>query len=263
MVRMAIGIFALVAVCATIVLISRVHYLLVESIQVKGNTTTPSNDIVSLVHRESDKKFLFLFPKKNIALFPASAIESQIKTAWPNVHSVHVQRTSLTSVEVAVVERQPRFLWCGAHATFSPAQECFSMDKDGYIFGPATANNIALGQSDSDGHPYLAFYSTVEEPLGNHYTTTPDEFRRLVSFIETVRNFEIGPRLIQTDGREYHIILESGTKLLIRKDQDLQRVADHLKASLSDPVITTEDGKLKDLIYLDLRFNNKVYYKLR
>jgi hypothetical protein len=53
-------------------------------------------------------------------------------------------------------------------------------------------------------------------------------------------------------------------KIIFKIDSDYQKIAENLQAALStEPLHSDLQKKLALLLYLDLRFGNKVYYKFK
>jgi hypothetical protein len=55
-----------------------------------------------------------------------------------------------------------------------------------------------------------------------------------------------------------------GPEIIFKIDSDFQKIAENLQAAITtEPLQTDFKNKYSSLLYIDLRFGNKVYYKFR
>ena len=56
----------------------------------------------------------------------------------------------------------------------------------------------------------------------------------------------------------------TGPEIIFKTDADFQKIAENLEAALTtEPLLSKFKNNYSSLLYIDLRFGNKVYYKFQ
>jgi hypothetical protein len=103
--------------------------------------------------------------------------------------------------------------------------------------------------------------------LGSYFL--PDSFANLVSFKKNLELMNLKPTALGIEANgEGNFFLVSvpiiGPKIIFKLDADFGEIAENLKSALdTEPLHTDFIKKFSSLLYLDLRFSNKVYYKFK
>ncbi len=169
---------------------------------------------------------------------------------------------------VKVSERQPMYVWCGysAPAPVQPGsvgEQCLYSDETGYLYAPAPTFS---------GTPYIKLYggiATGTPAAGAHYlaSSTPGSFGSSLSFVSAISGVDFFSAafkplaLIAKDDKnrnEFEVVTISGARVLFTLDQDIQRSIEAFRR-----VVTAEKLSSQPIDYIDLRYGNKVYYKIR
>ncbi|MEI8269990.1 MAG: hypothetical protein WCG45_01350, partial [bacterium] len=158
-------------------------------------------------------------------------------------------------------------LYCGQLVPFLRSNlndnKCYFVDKDGYIFDEAPYFS---------GDVYFKFYGNVVLKNGNPSGSffMKDNFARIVEFKDTLEKINLKPNAFWVDDnrKEGNFSLRgeplSGPRVMFKMDSDYKKLAENLQAAISiEPLHTDIKTKLSSLLYLDLRFGNKVYYKFQ
>ena len=148
---------------------------------------------------------------------------------------------------ITVEERAPFALYC--------ISDCFFLDEEGFIF--ANAPSFSSGV-------YFVYVTEnpVLNPLGKRFITI-EEFESLSRFKETLAMLGIESLALDVGDSEYRLtMLESG-QIIWRRDSNLTLIKSNLEAFLSDNSIRAQENFLDRILYLDLRTENKVFYKFR
>jgi len=104
-----------------------------------------------------------------------------------------------------------------------------------------------------------------DEKLGQQILPV-EEFQRLIKLYEQVSTVLSPIKLTALsieDNGDYKFSLE-GTegKLIFKKENDFETILGNLDSAASgEPLKTDLAQKLESLLYIDLRFDNKVYFK--
>jgi hypothetical protein len=194
---------------------------------------------------------------------------------------------------VSLAERKAMYTWCGISpdvvvqgipgSTTSGSDDCYFIDQDGYIFDKAPYFS---------GEVYFKFYGTPDAPdvprldssrrgtSGGLSTADSDfdpsgsffsqqHFQQLISLRDILVGLGLKPvSLYVTNDGDIQIFLSSGSasssgpEILLKLDADYENVAENLEAALTTAPLQSEfKNKYSSLLYIDLRFGNKVYYK--
>ena len=141
--------------------------------------------------------------------------------------------------------------------------KCYFLDSDGYIFDKAPYFS---------GDVYFKFYGdsllSNENPSGSYLMK--DKFSKIIEFKNSIEKMNLKPTsfYLNENGEEGNFSLfgEPGIspKIIFKVDGDYEKLAENLQAAISvDPLKTNLKTKSSSLLYLDLRFGNKVYYKFK
>lgn len=263
--KIAIFAFAFIFGMTLLVLISRIPGLNINSVEVKGNKVVDAADIKSVVDQTISGKYLWLFPKTNILFYPKGHIVSALQDSFKRLKDVDASLTGRNTLGVTVSERAPLFTWCGVKVPDTQKSDtCYFLDKDGYIFDEAPYFS---------GEVYFKFYGDVVLENGNpagSYFLKPD-FAKIVTLKTMLEGMGLRPAAFYKDtGEDAKIFLSNSTtsvmgpEILFKTSDDLARVAENLQAAIiTDPLKSNLKSKYSSLLYIDLRFGNKVYFKFK
>ncbi len=253
----------LLGVVLLLSLISRGKQMRVDKIVVEGNEIVGTNELVALIEPFLDGNYLGLFPRRNSLLLPKGSIKKAVSEKYPRFSSVTVSRLGWRTMRVDLSERKLAYNVCtGEHFTVP----CYGMDDTGYVFASAP---------EFTGSVFFAFRDLRQEsadkaPIGSILLES-SEISRIGEFAQSVPKLFASYDIdfipigvyITSDG-SYEMaarVGESETKLLFREG-DPGALLHNLSVAISAPAFL--DG-MKDatrpLLYIDLRFGNKVYFK--
>lgn len=244
----------------------------IDNIVISGNKVVETKMIEDIVREKISGYYFWVFPKTNFIIYPQREIKRELKNKFKRIEEVFVNNRNIKTLEINVSERTALYTYCGATVDLenNSNQKCYFMDQDGYIFDEAPYFS---------GGVYLKFYGTVANidlptgqagnPSGSYFFQS--NFNKLISLKETIQKIEIKPVAfyIQDDG-DIKIFLSSlsasqmGPEIIFKTDSDFEQVAGNLQTVLTtEPLQTDFKNKYSSLLYIDLRFGNKVYYKFR
>jgi len=245
----------LIIIIAVPIYVSRMHKLLISSIEVKGNEVTKSEDIQKIIADDLSGSYLWVFPKSNSLIYPKQKIIGDLLEKEPRLSSVTITKPSMTSMKVAVTERSAVAEYCKDVSDPSTPENCYFIDDTGYIFAPAPAFS---------GNVYLTY--ATEEPYENpigHTLLTPETFSAAGAFTKSLGDIGIYPRVFLITNDEYHLLLSNGAEILWNKSEDLSLVRTNLASFLADKSVKSDPAFLSRVAYIDMRFGNKMFYKFR
>jgi hypothetical protein len=149
----------------------------------------------------------------------------------------------------------PVALYCKDVTNPNSPTGCYFLDDQGFIFSEAP--------SFSDG-VYTVFSSdpVLDEPLSKTYLA-PDVFAPINPFIKTLEESGLYPKVFVTTMDEYHLILSNGGLIEWKSSTDFEQIRSSIASLIIDPSFLKENNALDNLLYIDLRYGNKVFYKFR
>ncbi len=245
--------------------LSRISKLNISSIVVVGNTVTEAELIKQNVEKYMQGNYMWFFPKTNIFLYSQGKIKNNIIFEFKRLKDIELSVNNQRVLEIKVTEREPKYTWCGASIVSgensSTQNDCYFLDQEGYIFDKAPYFS---------GEVYFKFYGEVELkdniPSGSYFFRK--DFSKLISFKKTLENISLKPVMLQVNSDGNVVVYLSsqdesqGPEIKFKLNADINRIVENLETALAtEPLKTDFKQKYKSLLYFDLRFGNKVYFK--
>lgn len=243
--------------------VSYLPVLTIQKIEVRGAEQITPESVRAYVESDLHHDSFRYIAKNNVFFYPKVKIQAGIIANFPHVKTVQISRASLlsTTVDVALVERSAFARWCAQAAQVEVAdteievfsENCYLMDETGFIFSPATPS------SARPTHAYIFRGDITGDPVGKTYK--PGNLPGLLALLRLLEGAGYMPQgLTIQDDRDFQVPLAAGFYLkgsfgghpdVMVKNLQLILLSDALK------------GKESEIEYVDLRFGNRVYYKLK
>jgi len=222
---------------------SHVQQLAINDVSVTGVQLLSHESLTGKVKERLEETGFRLFSRKNMFLYPKSAIESDLAAEFPRIKKVSVARESLlaSALVVMVEERKPYATWCNA--------SCYVFDSRGFVFAEKT---------ETPEKAYV-FYGGLlpSDPVGQ--TFLEGRLPEMISLLDTLgaAGFPAESLTVGSE-KDFTIALSSGQKIHASFDMPAGDIVRNLTTALEAEGL---EGKFKSLEYIDLRFGNRVYYK--
>src|SRR3989344_8676445 len=247
--------------CATLIaLVSWVSWrpeINIHTVTVFGNTTVSEEDIRSFLDERLGGGYLNIVSRANVFLFQPKVVEADLKSSFAKIQNVEVSRDSFNSIVVTIEERKPFYLWCDEQVADKNENQCYFLDIDGYAFAPAPYFS---------GSVYFEFYKPFSEdknPVGTYFLPEA-EFKRLIAFRNSLREVNIEAQKFKIlETLDYAFILKEGTDIFFNPKQDFDALFNNLSATFDTEQFIQKRKRGFSLEYIDLRFDNKVYYRFQ
>ncbi len=248
-IRITVGVLILIVVIGAPIFFLKQERFLISTIQIQGNEITKSEELENIIRGHISGNYLWLIPRSSVLLYPNNKIKSDILRQVPRLISINLSLTDSRTLLVTILERKPFALYC-VHE-----MQCFFLDQTGYIFSEAPAFS---------GGVYM-IYSTVpvlEAPLRQNLIPVND-FVALASFIKSLNILNLEPQNLLIQDNAYHLTFLGGGTLIWKVGDNLENVFSRLESFLTGVVLTKEKKTLSDILYIDMRFGNKVRYNFK
>jgi len=220
--------------------------LQVSAVEVSGAQTLATSTVEEYMSQEITGRYWYLFPKRNIFLYPKRAIEQGLLARYPELRAARVHAVNFHTIEAAVVEREPKAKWCTDDV-------CYLMDQTGVVYA-----------SGYGVQGLVSYWGKANgEKLPKQYLT-PEGFESLFALVDALSQ---KPDM----GAVVSVVVDPQDDVSARFDNGF-----NLKFALGDAggdvferfslALESEPYKanaLSDFEYLDLRFGDKLYYKLK
>jgi hypothetical protein len=256
--KILLSLFSLLAIFVGLGYLSKWQKLNIENIEITGNKVVETESIEQVVKKNITGRYLWLFPKTNFLIYPKSTIKKELESKFTRLKYISVTVKNMKTLEIVLSERTALYTWCGNNLPDKPEEnECYFMDNSGYIFDVAPYFS---------GEVYFKFFGKAE----NNYFYKND-FKRVTLFIENLSKMGLKPSslFIEESGvidlyLKSNIPLPDGPKIILKLDSDLNKIAENLHTALiTEPLQSDFKNKYNSLLYIDLRFGNKVYFKFK
>ncbi len=247
-----------------VVFLLRMKFIQLNNIEVSGNVVLEKKDIQDFINKKYEGKYLWLIPKNNTLFVLPKTVTKSLQKEFPRINSINVRRNFPRSLSIEITERKGVYVWCGNDISISSTSKdfpCFFVDKEGIIFSEAPYFS---------GTPFTLFLGgdkDVPNILGTQLLAQ-DDFKNILFIYDMVNKLKLSPYTVRIlTGGEYEILLRSdsdlisSTRIKLRDINDQITLSQNLAAALNTKVF--KDHKISEFEYIDARFGNKVFYKLK
>jgi hypothetical protein len=258
------ALFIMLVICATFLLSSK--HLLISEINVYGADIVKVDDVKASISSVLDGHYIWVLPKRNLLLYPRKLLMEKIMTDIPRIKSAKIGIQNLRTLDVVIEERTPFALHC-THVNDEMFENCYFLDDRGFIFSPAPTFSWRNYFIYSKIISTESVDSAETSPI-NSYFMEEEEFKTINQFItepifterESVA-FEIdsisGLRL------KYSVIFKNGGRIIWNAHQSLELIRSNLETFIFSNIVESDKDFFARLQYIDLRTDNKVFYKLK
>ena len=286
------GIIALLAALWGISYVSHLPQYSIRAIEVSGAERLSQKLVRAYAETVLYDGSYHVFSRQNTLLYPREAIERAVGTFFPRIKSVTISRTSLSAgvASITIKERAPYALWCAPIAGTgggSGSGQCYFMDEGGFIFAerPSVAGGTAdtmtqyvfkggvpayagvpadstpSNSSRQTGSTTLVTESSLQatsSPIGQRFALT--HLAGLVSLLNSLGQSGYHPEGVTlNENNDFSIPLFEGFFIKASFGSQPMTLARNLDLVLASDALRDKHDKIE---YIDLRFGNRVYYKL-
>jgi cell division septal protein FtsQ len=228
-------------------------FLKITSIQVSGENVIPESSITNAVQDDISGSYLGLFSRSSIFLYPKNKIVADLTGLYPTLSSVSINAQDFHTINVVVSEREAHALWCGSDP--ATAQSCFLLDTDGLAYANAPQYS---------GEVFRTYYGPLPSDALPQQFLSQASFHSLAALVDAFQGV-IASDTVQSisidTNDDVHLAFDSGAEILFALHDDSGQIFQRFSLALTaEPLLS---HPLSDFEYVDLRFGDKVYYKLK
>ena len=238
----------------------------IVNIEVSGNKIIDTEIIKNIAIKEMSGKYLYFFPKTNFLLYPNRGIKNTLGSEYRRLKNISIKLKNPTTILISVDEREAKYTWCGGDMQGSTANDndikCYFLDASGFIFDEAPYFSQDV---------YVRFYGkdgvNLDNPIGSQFAM--NIFSKLAIFEDSIEKMNLRPKafFLGNEGDIKMFLPKKETmthipEVIFKANADFEKVAENLQSALTtEPLQSEFRNKYNSLLYIDLRFDNKVYYK--
>lgn len=232
-----------------------------KNIEVIGEEEISEKEVLTVIEKHLEGKYIYLFSKKNIFIYPKEKIISELKNEFLKIDKLSIYRKDWTTLVVDFTERKPFALYCQNEeiendGILDKKENCFLMDKDGFIYDEALnfTKNVYFKYEEEKN-------LGKEKILASVFLENEKEFFEKINlFVRFLKDINVDVYHLYIKGNDdCKLFFNNNAYLMFDKKQDLNFLLENLKTVL----ISLGDLEGKEFDYIDLRFGNKIYYKFK
>jgi cell division septal protein FtsQ len=225
------------------------EFLEINSIDIGGNEIISNDSILERINPEISGEYLGFIRKNNLLLIRTNKIKTNVLNDFKIIREIKIKRRFPDGLKISVIERHPQLVFCGAGQCFlidekREAYDNFNGENDNnfIILTDESCKGINLGDLIAEPN-YIEYIKGIREGLTGLGLEVENDFRT-VSFIS----------------KDIRVKTKEGWEIYFNEDVPLEKEISMLKIVLDNKI--TEEQR-KDLEYIDLRIDNKIFYKFR
>lgn len=230
-------------------------FLRISRIEIRGVQRASEEDIRENIENSLTGKFVSVLDRNNILLVRRSALAQKVISLDRRIRSVNVTRKLPDTLIVSITERTPTLIYCG------PGAPCVMLDEDGLAFDAADPDAEEAQKED-----ILVLTDESGQTINDGDQVASGELLSSLKAIRTRLSEDLGlpidrrietPALLSDDIR---VTTRENWKILFSLDIPLDKEMEVLKLALENKI---DASRRNDLEYVDLRADNKVFYKFK
>lgn len=254
-IRRGFYIILAILIAVTPIVILRQNKFLISKIQIQGNQVTKTSELEAAVSRDLAGDYLWLIPRASALFYPKKKLLADVLSSFPRLSSAEAALDDSHSLTLNLTERAPAALYCRDISQPQAPTGCYFIDDSGYIFSSAPAFS---------GGVYVAYSSdpVLDSPVGQQFLPSAT-FAKVRHFAADLALQHLEPATFLLKDIEYDVALSAGPVIMLKAGGDLDQVESNLTTFVNDPTLLKGSNTFSELLYIDLRFGNKVFYKFK
>ncbi|MEQ1561491.1 MAG: hypothetical protein ABL899_02075 [Nitrospira sp.] len=265
LIRLGVAFALLIFIVALLSYISHRKEIRISDVILSGGILVKESDIKEKSIEYISGSYFWLFPKNNAFIFPKTRLEDFLVQSFKRIDEINIKRKDFKTIVVNITERKPIATWCDkTQKTGTTTEEgldltehCYFIDQNSTIFAEAPFFS---------GDAYFKYYGFVSTttPIGMQYMASSTEFAKITEFIDLIKKLSVRPQYLVAKGNdEFSVVVSGGGEIYFDTKIPLEKVAENLGALLRTPELSTTTNRELPVEYIDLRYGNKLFYKLK
>jgi len=249
---LGLWLFLILLLAGTLVGVLYLPHWRVATINVAGVEGTEKQAVEQTIRAQLAGRYLKIVPRDNVLIYPQSTVVAELLKKFPTFAHVEVKAKTLRSLAVEVTKRTQKAVWCGESATNQAP--CLLLDGRGVAYEPSP---------DFEGDVYTTYYGALAPgTLPRQYLTenTFNSLAALVVALEDQQQVHIASVAVDEAG-DARLSFINGFQVFFVLSNGGGDVFERFGLALQ--AAPFKDRPVTDFEYLDLRFGDRLYYKLK
>ena len=232
--------------CTILVSFFRWEKFLINEVVLAEEIAIDREEILDAVQEKLSGYYFYVIPKSNALIYRRGLTKERLVEEFPRFKSLDLNLDGFNKLIISGTEYEPFALYCVT------SDNCYFLNENGFIFRQAPVFSEGV---------YFVYQRPIDEPLGKDFLPQA-EFRALANFIKNISILSVEAKVFDADN-DYRLRLKSGGEIIWKRESDLNVIYSNLEAFLSDEAIATQKDFLDKVSQLDLRTEDKVFWKFK
>lgn len=247
--RFLVYLLAAILMIFALIAIFFIPFFRISNIGIEGLAKIPEEEVREKVDENLAQKKFFILPGDNFWLQNSENLVTLIKSNFPSVRTVEIDRDFPRGLTIKIEEYLPWGVLC--HGV---VEKCFWIDADGVAFEEAPEFSGLIVPKIVD--------KRSDEPRLAKKLLSPELMRLVSYFNERAANDDLLQSvqfIIDEKDETLRVRTRAGWDIILLESLDPEEAYKNLRLTLEGEI----KNKVNDLEYIDLRFGNKIFYKFR
>lgn len=262
-----LGCLILLAIVGGFFSLLNLNFFRLTTFNLLGQTSQDLVVIKQTINQELNGRYLLVVPKNSVFFFSKTNLALLLKQKFPGLQSVEIDSPNLNTLAISLADRDSKVLWCNVSVK---GKICFYLNDEGLVY------QVAPNFSDSI---IMEFTSDSLVKKLNTRVINPRDLAQAKFFLNFLKTVLVGWPSPETDFKlssikalplqDFEATIVSATnpdnswKLFFNTGASADKLITNFHSLIKDPTLTKDWATAKTLDYLDLRFDNKIFYKFR
>lgn len=248
--------------------LSRNKHIVINEIRVTGAHVIDEEEVKAEINQRISGKYVYLFSKANSFIYPNREIYNSLRELFPRIESLSINLENLKILNINITERKGEFLYCGESVPVEKnevGENCYFINNDGYIFDQAPYFS---------GNVYFKYYMVIPDneksSLGKQMIH-PDKFHTIVRFVDGIEALGFDPIyfLMSKNNETNYLYLNHkegnlAPSIIFKDTDNFDDILENFSLAMKKKEFAEEiHSRYNTLLYIDMRFKNKMSYKFQ
>ncbi len=247
---------ALLAILLSAYLLFGTDIFRITSYEIEGLDDVTKISLREQLEKDSGYMTYYIFPHNHILTFNSKRIRDISQKEVPDASLISVRRSGLQALTITFLRFDPVLR----------TADGYLINKEGVLFYSKIQNGIYPIITIASSSVIDATYNKlpVKKITAKHFSFNESYLENLLDFLDKITTiiFPVSSIVVTSDGDTIMYDEREYSKVLFLHDGDLEKTWSTLVSAIdTDPLKTKLEKDKEKLLYLDVRFGNKVFYK--
>lgn len=228
-------------------------FLEISKINIEGNNAISSEKIIASFREETDDKYLKIFYKRNFIFIKTANLEKKIKERFKRIKKISIEKKFPNQLMIKIEERNLILSLCSRG-------DCYFIDENGYAYEGADFESQDVREIklikliDESGKEIREGEYVLMPKYVNFIINIENEIKNSIN-LEILNEYRTQSRISE----EVIVQTKKGWDIYLNSKFPIDKSVRTLKTLLNRQIMLRD---LNDLEYIDLRSENKVFYRM-